>query len=159
EPTHTVMPVPAPIRGKRIALSIDEEDQAQSASEEHARRGRPHAGICTFEVSDPAAIKPLGLFEVSELDSPFARQEGARFGAHQFHEAMDGTLVYAVWFGAGLRVIDVADPTQPREVAHFIPNPVAGRRAPQSNDVMLDQRGLIYVVDRHVGFDILEFHR
>ncbi|MBV8839864.1 MAG: RNA polymerase subunit sigma-70, partial [Alphaproteobacteria bacterium] len=48
EPTHTVMPVPAPIRGKRIALSIDEEDQAQSASEEHARRGRPHAGICTF---------------------------------------------------------------------------------------------------------------
>ena len=159
EPTHTVMPVPAPIRGKRIALSIDEEDQAQSASEEHARRGRPHAGICTFEVSDPAAIKPLGLFEVSELDSPFARQEGARFGAHQFHEAMDGTLVYAVWFGAGLRVIDVADPTRPREVAHFIPNPVAGRRAPQSNDVMLDQRGLIYVVDRHVGFDILEFHR
>jgi len=159
EPTHTVMPMPARIGGKRIALSIDEEDQAQSASEEHARRGRPHAGICTFDVSDPAAIKPLGLFEVSERDSPFARQEGARFGAHQFHEAMDGTLVYAVWFGAGLRVIDVADPCQPREVAHFIPDPVAGRTAPQSNDVMLDQRGLIYVVDRHVGFDILEFGR
>ena len=33
-----------------FALSIDEEDQAQSASEEHARRGRPHAGICTFDV-------------------------------------------------------------------------------------------------------------
>ena len=34
---------------------------------------------------------------------------------------------------------------------------VAGRAAPQSNDVALDQRGLIYMVDRHVGFDILEF--
>jgi hypothetical protein len=157
EPTHTVMPVPGLIGGKRIALSIDEEDQAQNTSEEHARRGRPHAGICTFDVSDPKSIKPLGLFEVSERDSPFARVEGARFGAHQFHEAMDSTLVHAVWFSAGLRIIDVADPYQPREVAHFIPEPVAGRAAPQSNDVMLDSRGLIYVVDRHVGFDILEF--
>ena len=157
EPTHTVMPVPEQIGGRRIALSIDEEDQAQSASEEHARRGRPHAGICTFDVSIPSSIKPLGLFEVSERDSPFARIEGARFGAHQFHEAMDGTLVHAVWFSAGLRIIDVADPSQPHEVGHFIPEPVAGRAAPQSNDVMLDARGLIYVVDRHVGFDILEF--
>ena len=100
EPTHTVMPLPARIDGRRIAVAIDEEDQAQSASEEHARRGRPHAGLATFDVSDPAAIKPLGLFEVSELDSPFSRAEGARFGAHQFHEAMTGTLVYAVWFSA-----------------------------------------------------------
>ena len=34
EPTHTFMPVPGKIGGKRIALSIDEEDQAQSANEE-----------------------------------------------------------------------------------------------------------------------------
>lgn len=30
-------------------------------------------------------------------------------------------------------------------------------RKPPSNDVVLDQRGLIYVVDRYVGFDVLEF--
>jgi hypothetical protein len=157
EPTHTVMPLPARIGGRRIAVSIDEEDQAQSASEEQARRGRLHAGLATFDVSDPAAIKPLGLFEVSELDSPFARMEGARFGAHQFHEAMTGTLVYAVWFSAGLRIIDVADPAAPREVGCFIPEPAGGHNAPQSNDVMLDERGLIHMVDRRVGFDILEF--
>jgi len=157
EPTHTVMPLPARIDGRRIAVTIDEEDQSQSASEERARRGRPHAGMATFEVSDPAAIKPLGLFEVSERDSPFSRMEGARFGAHQFHEAMTGTLVYAVWFSAGLRIVDVADPAAPREVGCFIPEPVAGRSAPQSNDVMLDARGLIHVVDRLAGFDILEF--
>ena len=52
EPTHTVMPVPERIGGKRIALAIDEEDQAQSASEEEARRGRAHACILTFDVSD-----------------------------------------------------------------------------------------------------------
>ena len=70
---------------------------------------------------------------------------------------MTGTLVHAVWFGGGLRIIDVADPLVPREVGYFIPEPVGGKSAPQSNDVMLDNRGLIYVVDRLVGFDVLEF--
>jgi hypothetical protein len=158
EPTHTVMPVPDKIGGKRIALTIDEEDQAQSANEEEARRGRLHAGISLFDISDYANVKPLSLFEVSELDSPFARTPGARFGAHQFHERMSGTLVHAVWFGGGLRIIDVADPSAPNEVGYFIPDPVGGRNAPQSNDVMLDERGLIYMVDRWVGFDVLE-HR
>jgi hypothetical protein len=157
EPTHTVMPVPERIRDRRIALAIDEEDQAQNASEEEARRGRAHACLLTLDVSDLAVIKPLAQFQVSELDSPFSRTGGARFGAHQFCERMAGTLVHAVWFGGGLRIIDVADPLSPREVGHFIPEPVAGRAAPQSNDVALDDRGLIYVIDRHVGFDILEF--
>ena len=89
--------------------------------------------------------------------SPCARPPWARFGANQFTERLTGTLVHAVWFGAGLRIIDVADPMAPREVGVFIPEPVGGRAAPQSNDVMLDARGLIYVVDRHVGFDVLEF--
>ena len=157
EPTHTVMPVPGRIGGRRIALAVDEEDQAQSASEEEARRGRAHACILTFDVTDLAAIRPLAQFQVSELDSPFSRTPGARFGAHQFCERMTGTIVHAVWFGGGLRIIDVADPASPREIGHFIPEPVAGRPAPQSNDVALDGRGLIYVVDRHVGFDVLEF--
>jgi hypothetical protein len=157
EPTHTVMPVPERVRGRRIALAIDEEDQAQSASEEEARRGRAHACLLTFDVSDVGAIKPLAQFQVSELDSPFSRAGGARFGAHQFCERMSGTIAYAVWFGGGLRIVDVADPLSPREIGHFIPEPVAGRTAPQSNDVALDGGGLIYVVDRHVGFDILEF--
>ena len=158
EPTHTIMPMPMRVGGKRIALAIDEEDQVQSANDAEARRGRPHAGISVFDVTDYASVKPLALFEVSELDSPFARVPGTRFGAHQFHERMSGTLVFAVWFSAGLRVIDMADPSAPREVGHFIPEPTGGRPAPQSNDVVLDPRGLIYMVDRHVGFDVLEFN-
>jgi hypothetical protein len=157
EPTHTVLPLAETSRGRRIAVAIDEEDQAQSASEEEARRGRAHACILTFDVSDFANIKPLGQFQVSELDSPFSRTPGARFGAHQFCERVSGNLVHAVWFGGGLRIIDVADPESPREVGHFIPEPVTGRSAPQSNDVALDPRGLIYVVDRLVGFDVVEF--
>ena len=64
--------------------------------------------MATYDVTDLANVKPLGLFEVSELDSPFARAPGARFGAHQFHERPTSTLVHAVWFSAGLRIVDVA---------------------------------------------------
>jgi hypothetical protein len=156
EPTHTVMPVPARLGGRRIALSIDEEDQAQSASEEAARRGRAHACILTFDVTEPGAIKPLAQFQVSDLDSPFSRTPGARFGAHQFAERMAGTLVHATWFAGGLRIIDVADPLAPKEVAWFIPQPAGSQAAPQTNDVTLDDRGLIYLIDRNLGFDIVE---
>jgi hypothetical protein len=157
EPTHTVMPVPGRINGRRIALAIDEEDAAVNASEEEARRGRAHACILTFDVTDATAPKPLGQFQVSELDSPFSRTSGARFGAHQFYERPTGTIVPAVWFGGGLRIIDVANPLHPREVGYYIPEPAGGRSAPQSNDVTLDDRGLIYMIDRWVGFDVLEF--
>jgi hypothetical protein len=55
-----------------------------------------------------------------------------------------------------LRVVDIKDPSAPEEVAWYIPEPRAGAKSPQSNDVEVDARGLVYVVDRNCGFDILE---
>ena len=72
---------------------------------------------------------------------------------------MKDTLVYCAWFAGGLRIVDIADPTAPREVGHFIPQPASGKAAPQTNDVDVDERGLVYIVDRYTGFDILEFNR
>ena len=68
------------------------------------------------------------------------------------------TLVYCAWFAGGLRIVDIADPSAPEEVGWFIPEPAAGKAAPQTNDVDVDERGLIYLVDRYSGFDIVEFH-
>ena len=157
EPTHTVMPLASPIGGRRIALAIDEEDQFYGAAEAEARRGRPHAALWTLDATDFRAIRPLAMFEVSELDSPWSRSPGGRFGAHQFAERQAGTLLFCAWFSGGLRIVDVADPFAPREVGHFIPEPRGGRPSPQSNDVDIDGRGLVYLTDRHLGFDILEF--
>jgi hypothetical protein len=72
---------------------------------------------------------------------------------------MKDTLVYCAWFAGGLRIVDIDDPLAPREVGHFIPEPAAGKAAPQTNDVDVDSRGLVYIVDRYAGFDILEFNR
>ncbi len=147
EPTHTVLPFPDLIDGRRIAVAVDEE---------HAHtQGRLHGFLWVLDVSDLSDIKALSGFDVSELDSPWSRAPG-RFGAHQFREKLEGTLVYVTWFSGGLRVVDVADPLHPVEVAHYIPEPIGGEPAPQSNDVDVDANGLIYLIDRNRGLDILE---
>jgi hypothetical protein len=160
EPSHTFMSMP-PIGGRQIAVAIDEEDHAHSAEEMTSRRGRPHASMWVFDVTDLAKIQPLAIYEVSELDSPWSRAAPGRFGAHQFQEHVKGgdTLVYCAWFAGGLRIVDIANPHAPREVGHYIPEPAAGKACPQSNDVDVDERGLIYLGDRYNGFDILEFNR
>ena len=158
EPSHTFMGLTQKINGRDIAIAIDEEDHVHSAEEVAKRRGRPHAALWTFDITDVAHIKPLAIFEVSELESPWARTAPGRFGAHQFQEHMKGgsTLVYCAWFAGGLRIVDVADPSLPQEIGWYIPEPAGGKPCPQTNDVDVDERGLIYIVDRYLGFDVLE---
>jgi hypothetical protein len=147
DPTHTVLRVPHPLAGREVAVAIDEA---------HGRHhGQIPAGMWLFDVGDLTHIKPLGHFQVSELDTPWARK-GGRFGAHQFQEHIEGTLVYCTWFSGGLRVVDIGDPSSPQEVAWYIPEPRGGQPSPQTNDVEVDARGLVYIIDRHCGFDILE---
>ncbi len=148
EPTHTVLPVEVPLGGRRVAVVVDEEH-------EH-RRGRLHAFLWVFDVTDPGNIHALSAYDVSELDSPWSRAPG-RFGAHQFRERLDGPLVHVTWFSGGLRIVDISDPLQPEEAAFFIPEPVGGNPGPQSNDVDVDDDGLIHLIDRNCGFDILEY--
>ena len=150
EPTHTVLPVPQLINERRIAVVIDEE---------HAREpgnGQAPANLWTFDVTDFGNIHGLGSYHVSEMDSPWSRTPGARFGAHQFQDHLENSLVCCTWFAGGLRLVDVANPTRPEEVGYFIPEPRAGYVAPQSNDVEIDDRGLIYLFDRDKRFDIME---
>lgn len=147
EPTHTVMPLEQTINGRRYAVAIDEEH-------DHLP-GRLHGFIWVLDVTDMSAIEPVAAWDLTERASPWAGDPGVRFGAHQFREKLDSTLVYATWFAGGLRVLDLADPLLPVEVAHYMPDNPDGR-APQSNDVDVDDNGLIYLLDRDRGLDILE---
>ncbi|GGH19535.1 hypothetical protein GCM10007036_22510 [Alsobacter metallidurans] len=146
EPTHTILPALTPIGGRRIAVGVDEEH-------DHTP-GQPHAHLWIFDVSD-GEFRPISTFHVSELDSPYARE--GRFGAHQFQEHIDGTLLFCAWFSGGLRVVDIANPEEPREVGHFIPEPRAGQSSPQTNDVDVDASGVVTLIDRNQGFDVLAY--
>ena len=148
EPTHTVLPAQRRFDGRRVAVVCDEEH-------DH-RHGQPHAGLWLFDVSDLGAIEPLATFHVSEMDSPWARAPG-RFGMHQFSEHIDDHLVYCAWFAGGLRIVDISDPRRPAEAGYYLPEPMGGEPSPQSNDVDVDRNGLIYLLDRNRGMDIIEF--
>jgi hypothetical protein len=76
-------------------------------------------------------------------------------GCHQPSERFTGTVIPFAWFAQGLRLVDISDPFAPREVGHFLPGPPEGERV-SSNDVTIDDRGLIYLVDRVRGVDIIE---
>jgi hypothetical protein len=148
-PTHTVKPLPDLIGGRRYAVAVDEE---------HAhKKGQLPAHLWVFDVTDLADIRYTSSFHVSELDSPWGAT-GGRFGAHQFQEVIHGTTIFCAWFSGGLRAIDLSNPADPTETGVFIPEPTGGSSAPQSNDVFVDDRGLVYLIDRVHGLDILEFN-
>ena len=147
EPTHTFMRVPFPVAGRTIAVGVDEEHEHMP--------GQLHGGLWVFDVEDPANIRPLSMWHLTELDNPYVKA-GGRFGAHQFQERMHDTCLYTAWFGGGLRVVDIGDPTAPREVAHWLAEPPPGQTSPQSNDVDATADGLVYVIDRNRGLEILE---
>jgi hypothetical protein len=77
-------------------------------------------------------------------------------GCHQPAEAFAGTVIPFAWFAQGMRLVDIADPFRPREVGFFKPDPPPGCARVSSNDVTVDARGIIYLVDRQRGVHLLE---
>ena len=151
EPSHTLLHVPFQIGGRDIAIAADEERTTRGPDE-----GAAHGPFYVFDVTDPANMELLATHHVGEDRSPY-NKPGMRFGAHQFREKMDDTRAYVTWFAAGLRILDIKNPSSPVEVGHFIPKPGDGYDAPQTNDVAMDHRGLLYVTVKAKGFDVIEF--
>jgi hypothetical protein len=62
-------------------------------------------------------------------------------------------VVVGTFFNAGVRAYDIRNAFAPREIAYYVP--AAPRGSPvgtvQLNDVLVDDRGVLYTVDRHIG--------
>jgi hypothetical protein len=100
----------------------------------------------------PIATCPMPPVDV------FSRR-GGRFGAHNLWENLpkeccykSDQVVFGTFFNGGLRAFDLGNPYQPKEVAYFVPEvPGAPFGSCQLNDVFIDDRGIVYTVDRFVG--------
>jgi hypothetical protein len=126
--------------------------------------------------------KPFGVasWTVPESSGDFCSR-GGRFGTHSSNESaapvFHKRILFFAHFNAGVRALDVRDPFRPKEIAYFIPamtpntvvletpagqaaapsGEAAARRAIQTNNVEVDERGYIYIVDRaNTGLHILE---
>jgi hypothetical protein len=101
---------------------------------------------------------PIGTFPAPPYDA-FAKR-GGRFGAHNLHENLpiptsfcSDTLIIGSFFNAGVRVYDTTDPYQVQEVAYFVPGApkLSPAGAIQLNDVFVDERRIVYTMDRFTG--------
>ena len=126
--------------------------------------------------------RPFGVatWTVPESSGDFCSR-GGRFGTHSSNEStapvFHERIVFFTHFNAGVRALDVRDPFHPKEIAYFIPamtlntmvldtpagqaaaasGEAATKRAIQTNNVEVDERGYIYIVDRaNTGLHILE---
>jgi hypothetical protein len=130
----------------------------------------------TFLVDITTESKPFSVanYQVPESGGAFC-DRGGRFGPHSTNESFTEIyykkLVFIAYFNAGVRAVDIRDPYHPKEVGFFIPATTENTEprcakidgvetckvAIQTNNVEVDDRGYIYLVDRaNTGMHIVE---
>jgi len=159
---HTAIPRP-----ERGLLLVNTEAIAERSQEPYN-----FAGI--VDISDETQPRLVSLLPVPVPDEdagyPNFSVRGGRFGPHNQHHPQNGDphlfdsdeLMFLTWFNGGLRVYDIRDEYLPREVAHYLPDDPTERRGllprdlvTQSEDVLVDARGYIYLSDKNHGLHIL----
>jgi len=123
-----------------------------------------------------AESKPFGVanWTVPESSGNFCSR-GGRFGTHSSNENRTAIyyqrVMFFAHFNAGVRAVDIRDPFHPKEIGFYIPavTDKTDKRcvgqgpeerckvAIQTNNVEVDDRGYIYIVDRaNTGMHVLE---
>ena len=145
-PAHTALPIPFKLKGMDIMLMADED----VAKKEPAGP----AFMWIYDIGDETSPRAIGSFQLDHLDSGIPMPPET--GCHQPVEVVRSTEIPVAWFSEGLRIVDIANPHAPRDVAYFKPDPPEGCKRALANDVFQDDTGLIYLIDRERGLHILE---
>ncbi|HVB56127.1 MAG TPA: hypothetical protein VNE63_06835 [Candidatus Acidoferrales bacterium] len=134
----------------------------------------PRQFVHIFNITDEAHPLGISTWTVPEASGNFC-SKGGRFGSHSVNENFTPIyykrMVFVSFFNAGVRALDIRDPFHPKEVGYYIPaitdktsKRCVGTGADQRckvviqvNNVEVDDRGYIYIVDRaNTGLDILQ---
>jgi hypothetical protein len=156
------------VAATRDIILLTSESLANECNEAH------HS---SFVVDFTDGVNPFSIatFRVPESSGDFC-QRGGRFGTHSQNWSYaepwySRHIVVYAYFNAGARVVDMSDPFNPKEIASYIPATTANtdvrcvnvggtqrcKTAIQTNNVEVDDRGLMYLVDRaNTGLHIVE---
>jgi len=111
-----------------------------------------------IDVTDEAKPKVASTWAFDPKPGNFCARPG-RIGAHSSNENFTpiyyGRVLFIAHFNAGVRALDIRDPYKPKEIGYFVPD--SNGRTVTTNNVEVDDRGYIYIVDRHgLGMHILQ---
>ena len=150
--THTVLPL-----FSRNLLVVSEEDTEDNCTDEPKR-------ISVWDIADETKPRLLSVVPYAANTAELCKR-GGRFGPHNLYENKpygptfkSDRFVVSSWFNGGVRIFDLADPVHPKEAAYYVPAtpPDSPKHAAQTNDVFVDDRGIIFACDRYTGgLDIL----
>jgi len=154
--THTPLPLP----GRGLAVVADEATSTRCA------KGLAYTWVLDVRAPDnPVTIATLPTPKEEDFCA-----KGGKFGPHNLHENRAGSfqseeLIFATYHNAGVRVFDITDAHEPREVAHFVPPPPerivdirpGAELVTQSTDVFVAADGTAYVTDTNGGLSVLAF--
>jgi hypothetical protein len=153
---HTPLPLP-----NRNLLILGDEATTSSCANGLAY---------TWVIDVRAPENPVSIATLPTPDDEDFCAKGAKFGPHNMHENRPGSmvsedLIFATYHNAGLRIYDVRDAFQPKQVGYFVPPPpetiVDQRPNPlkviQSCDVFVDANGVMYLTDTNAGLYILQY--
>jgi hypothetical protein len=122
-PYHTVLPI-VDRNGRFTNMVVGVPETIEPDCRE------PFKAVQLIDVKDPASPRVVGLYPRPKppAEAPYADfcLSRGRFGTHNSHSfiqpgANNPNLVATTWFNAGLRIHDISDPSNPREVAWFLP--------------------------------------
>jgi hypothetical protein len=154
--THTPLPLP----DRNLLVVADE------ATSNNCANGIAYTWV--FDVRAPE--NPVSIATLPTPNETDYCGKGGKFGPHNLHENRPGTLqrsdlIFATYHNAGVRVFDISDPFQLREVGYYVP-PDPERivdirrnaaKVIQSCDVLVDPNGLMLVTDTNAGMYILQY--
>jgi hypothetical protein len=144
--THTVLP----LFDKNLLVVSDESTRDAAADWPKL--------VWIVDARDETNLVPISTCPLPPVED-FAHR-GGRYGAHNLHENrpapgtwISETVVVGTFFNGGVRAFDVSDPFRPEEVAYHVPPAPKNstRGAIQINDVFVDERAIVYAVDRFTG--------
>ncbi|MDQ3913687.1 MAG: hypothetical protein M3305_18350 [Actinomycetota bacterium] len=113
-----------------------------------------------FDIKDPANPKQLSTFATENTNNEALANETLATQGEEWwsvhNPEVRGNIVYASWFSDGVRVIDISDPSSPREIGSW-----TGEDAPEDAPAVyiwgvVPHGDLLLVSDRNYGLYILE---
>jgi hypothetical protein len=154
--THTPLPLP----GRGLAVVADE------ATSNRCARGLAYSWVLDVRTPEnPVSIATLPTPQEEDFCN-----KGGKFGPHNLHENRPESfrseeLIFATYHNAGVRVFDISNAYEPKEIAHFVPPPPdrivdirpGAELVTQSTDVFVAADGTVYVTDTNGGLTILAF--
>ena len=143
------------------------------AAERALQRSADFAGL--IDNRNPARPTLISLFPlpVPPKGAPYRNfcEKGGRFGPHNVNQEIHlpdvekpGNLIYLTYFNAGLRVYNIKDPLSAgrERLVHSADPPANAGPLPrdvvtQTEDVLVDTRGYVYINDKNWGIWVLRY--